>query len=182
MTTLYFVASVVPAGLNEQISVFKNDLSRKFGTKAALKAPAHITLYSPFHYHPENESLLKEALKDCSGDISSFPVQLKNFSCFPPRVIFIGVEPSEELIRLQKKVKDRFMHVPEMKGRKEQEFHPHMTIANRDWTEEQFDEAWEEYSAKEFTGSYQVDRIALLRLDEGKWNIIAETDLKSVSL
>jgi 2'-5' RNA ligase len=53
-------------------------------------------------------------------------------------------------------------------------FHPHITIANRDMKPARFEKAWEHFSNKEFTESFDTNSIFLLKLNDGKWNVIGE--------
>lgn len=52
-------------------------------------------------------------------------------------------------------------------------FKPHMTIAYRDLTPENFFQAWEEYKDKHFYDVFDVHTIYLLEHDWKKWNVIA---------
>ncbi|MBI3512034.1 MAG: RNA 2',3'-cyclic phosphodiesterase [Bacteroidetes bacterium] len=178
MKKYYFVAIVAPASVNEKAQQMKEDLFLRFGTKAALKAPVHITLFSPFNFDPAEESQLTDALSSCAKGIFSFDVKLENFSCFPPRVLFINVIPSEELKRIHTAVVNGFMNVRGMKkANEEKNFHPHMTIGNRDWKEVDFHQAWDDYKNRTFMEIFIADCISLLRLDEGRWKIISESFL-----
>ncbi|HEU4719684.1 MAG TPA: 2'-5' RNA ligase family protein [Bacteroidia bacterium] len=175
-TRLYFVALVPDPVVEQQVHAFKADLSDRFGTKAAMKSPAHITLFSPFRFSG-NEQALFAALQEAANGMSAFPVKLENFDSFPPRVIFVDVHENELLMKLQRKVKTVFLGaVKETKAAKD-DFHPHMTIGNRDWSDGAFDDAWNEYRAKKFSASFTANRITLLRLDGAKWNVISEAPL-----
>ena len=172
---LYFVAVVPGEPVESEVHRFKADLNARYGTKAAMKAAVHITLFAPFRFDPNNEQLLFSALDNSVNEVSAFPVELKNFDCFAPRVIYVGVEENFSLNRLQRKVKNEFLRVPGMLARPEfTEFHPHMTIGNRDWPEGAFEKAWAEYKEKTLSAMFTAGKISLLRLDDGKWNVVRE--------
>ena len=45
---MYYVALVCPNEIDEVINRFKVWMKDRFGCKAAMKSPAHITLVAPF--------------------------------------------------------------------------------------------------------------------------------------
>ncbi|MGZ5209988.1 MAG: RNA 2',3'-cyclic phosphodiesterase, partial [Kaistella sp.] len=53
------------------------------------------------------------------------------------------------------------------------QFHPHLTVAYRDLTFENFKKAWEEYEKKTFEDSFLVDKICLFKHDSQKWNLLS---------
>ncbi len=88
---LYFIALVLPPPLDEEVTRLKEHFRDHYNSKAALRSPPHITLHMPFKWKEKREQELISALqKFCTGR-KSFEVELKNFGCFPPRVIFIDV-------------------------------------------------------------------------------------------
>ena len=172
---LYFVAVVPGEPVESEVHRFKADLNERFGTKAAMKAAVHITLFAPFRFDLKNEQPLFSALDNSVNEVSPFPVVLRDFDCFAPRVIFVGVEENFSLNRLQRKVKNEFLRIPGIVARPEfTEFHPHMTIGNRDWPEGAFEKAWKEYREKKYSATFMAEKISLLKLADGKWDCIRE--------
>src|SRR6266498_3200735 len=130
---LYFVAIIPDEKIEKEISEFKKDLFLRFHTKAALKSPSHITLIPPFQFFPENEKLLIYALQESASGENKFTIQLENFDCFPPKVIFVMVVLNNNLDKLEGKVKSSFSKIDGIKlNENERPFHPHLTIGNRD--------------------------------------------------
>ena len=169
---LYFVAVVAPEPVRSQVETFRQDLFHRFGTKVALKSPPHITLLPPFHFETSRENELLGALARAQQDFSPFPLKLENFDSFSRRVLFVAVKPEPLLEALEKKVKAVFETVPGFKSKsREEHFHPHMTIGNRDWNEGGFDEAWKEYAVRSFHAEFEVKEISLLRLEKGQWQV-----------
>lgn len=177
---MYFIAILAPEPVLSAAEAFKADLHQRFGIKAALKSPAHITLLPPFHFNPANEHMLTEKLKSAAEKSHAFQMQLNGFDAFPKRTIFIRVQNEPALLHLHEKVKTAFSEIPGMKIKAEnQPFHPHMTIGNRDWQHDDFDKAWELYQHKNFTAECSAVEISLLRLENGKWKIISSFELLS---
>lgn len=178
MQQLFFVALVLPEELQAAINVFKQDIHLRFGTKAALKVMPHLTLFPPFSFDAEKKRLLDAALKQAAQASSVFPVHLKHFNCFPPRTIFVALEENQQLRMLEKATVAVFSDPKGINAKKDSRpFHPHVTIANRDWTPDLFSKAWDEYRGKEFDAIFTAKTISLLQLENGKWKIVAEEKL-----
>lgn len=131
--TMYFIALVLPAELNERILHWKNLMLQNYGCKVGLKSPAHITLVPPFWMDEAKEKALAKDVEDIAGQLHPFPIRTKNFSAFKPRTLFIDVELSEELVHA-KSIVDKFFKQNEFYSIKvdTRPFHPHITIATRD--------------------------------------------------
>lgn len=72
---------------------------------------------------------IKEALADVAGP--AFAIRLQGAGCFPPRkaprVLWLGVEKNEELLRLRNRIENRLLRLGlEPEHRK---FSPHITLA-----------------------------------------------------
>jgi 2'-5' RNA ligase len=177
----YFIAIVPPSPLFDQALELKNYLRDQYQSKASLNSPPHITLHMPFEWKAEKESELVEALQQLSGSLKTVRIELKNFGCFPPRVIFIHITPSTDLGELQKHVR-RFCK-KELglfnADYKDLPFHPHITVAFRDLKNQAFAEAWNEFKEKEFEGSFMASSITLLKFVEKKWAVTKEFPLSN---
>jgi len=57
-------------------------------------------------------------------------------------------------------------------------FKPHITIAYRDLTPENFREAWKEYKHKVYNALVDADSFHLLQHDTKQWNVIETIHLK----
>lgn len=166
----YFLAIVVPPPFQEELMEFKQYISNNFASKAALRSPAHITLHMPFEWNAEKEGRLIKTLEEFSFK-TPFSVNLKNFSCFPPRVVFVDVVANEILNRLQKELVRFMMHNFHLMNEADNRrgFHPHVTIAFRDLNKERFNQAWDHFKAKAYEASFTVDSFHLLKHSPGKW-------------
>src|SRR5688572_22323961 len=101
MISKYFIAILTPEPVLSELEQFKLDDSQKYNNKSAMRSPAHITLHMTFELKSEKENVLIEKLEAFKfGSASN--IQLKNYSCFEPKVIFVDVVKNELLDSLQK--------------------------------------------------------------------------------
>lgn len=177
MKQLYFIALVLPEPYLSEISRIKHDLSKKYKTYSALKSPAHITLISPFFYAGDKEYELVKRLKDYASPVSPFTIEMNGFDCFPPRVVFIKPEPPAELALLYPSFNAYMKGFLPVSKKFSPPFHPHITVANRDWSAFDFEKAWEEYKTREYRGKFTADTISLLKLKNKTWEILFEKKL-----
>lgn len=169
MKQLYFIAIVLPEPLRSEIAAIKHDLAHRHKTFAALKSPAHITLAPPFTWKEPEEYQLVNLLKKFQSPVAPFEVTLEGFGAFMPRVIFIQPRPDESLQRLYEAVQQQVVpHLPDRK-KTSPPFHPHITVANRDWDAYDFQQAWAAYKDQSFTGKFTVNEIVLLKLVKHRW-------------
>lgn len=176
MEGLYFIAVVPPVDIRDQVTEIKKEISEKYASKHALKSPPHITLHMPFKLKEKKLEFLQEELNDLSKSIDPFQLRLVDFDFFEPRVVFIYVEPSEELFQLQKNVKSRMrlkMNILNA-DRKDQAFHPHMTVAFRDLKKPAFYEAKKEFEKRKISFEFQVDSVFLLKHNGRTWDLFRQ--------
>ena len=178
---LYFFALVPPEEIQSTVTEIKNDFKERFNAEHALKSPPHITLIPPFEFLPSEENGLIKNLESFVSEESGFMQELENFGTFPPKVIYIKVLKSEFLEGMYK----RFLKHMEMnlglgnKSNSQKKFRPHMTVAFRDLTRENFYLAKSEYAEKKISFCYLVHGICLLRHNGQYWDIIHEAHFKS---
>ena len=90
-------------------------------------------------------------------------------------LIFAGVEENHQLGSLRKAVEDHFLKsFPDEIKPDDRPFHPHVTIANRDIKPGDFIKAWDHFKRQHFDEQFEASAISLLKLNPGKWNVIAE--------
>lgn len=176
--SLYFVGIVAPARIDERILECKRYMFDRFGCKVALRSPAHITLIPPFSRKQENEIELFNSLDIFSRKHKPFEVELKDFSAFPPRVIFVNVEVSEQLQNLHSSVED-YMVLSFPIKKSDRPFHPHVTIANRDLEKRDFRQAFEYFKSLEFHDKFKVDQIHILKSYPSGWQVVHEAAFTS---
>ncbi|MEJ8818982.1 2'-5' RNA ligase family protein [Lacibacter sp. H407] len=173
--SMYFLAVLCPASIDEKVQAYKLWMRDRFGCTVALKSAAHITLIPPFWMETNSEELLFETLTQFQTTIPAFQIQLKGFSHFSNRVLFVAVNENHQLGSLRKAVEDHFIQPfhgiikPDDRA-----FHPHVTIANRDIKPGDFIKAWDHFKRLSFDEDFEATAVSLLKLSPGKWNVISE--------
>jgi 2'-5' RNA ligase len=172
----YFVAVIPNYPISGILYDMKEKMALNYGTKAALRSPAHITLHMPFKKEENKESLIADALSQAVSGFTPFQVQLKNYGCFPPKVLFIDVLKSDELAALQKSVArhTRQLLYQFNDTHRNRGFHPHITIAFRDLKKAAFIQAWENLQHESFEMEFTVNSIWLLKHNGTQWEAYKE--------
>ena len=172
---LYLIALVPDPELRDRIRSLKEEMKERFGASHALKSPAHITLQMPFRRAESFEPALVQTLKSLALQQQVFEIPLNGFDCFPPRVLFVRVGNQEAITklhsRLQKVLKEDLGFSRQEQGFR---FHPHMTIATRDLTEESFLQAWPEFAKRTFDAGFVVKSLFLLKHNGKHWDFFRE--------
>ena len=171
----YFIAIVAPEPIQTQLMAFKELVKERYNSKGALRSPAHITLHMPFEWKEEKENILVNILEQFSFK-ETFDIELKNFSSFGQRVIFVDVVKNEMLIQLQnefvnyiKKNLRLFNQSNDMRS-----FHPHVTIAFRDLKKEKFILAFDFFKTQIYTSSFNTTSFFLLKHTGKEWLVHKE--------
>jgi 2'-5' RNA ligase len=155
----------------EEIQELKIYIGEKYQSCAALKSPPHITLREPFNWDTQNQSALIDSLRKFALRQKFFTIELSNFSCFDTKVIFIDVVKNQSLDDLQRKLL-RYCEEKLKLFRPSNEkhpFRPHLTLAFRDLKNEMFFKAWTEFSKRNFSASFRVDEVILLKHNGKIW-------------
>lgn len=177
----FFIAVVPPAPVYEAALHWKNFFQQKFNSKAALRSPPHITLHMPFEWKNKKEEALIDSLTSFSKQCSPFKIELKDFGSFPRRVIYIQVIDNPQLTDLQKRLS---LHCKTKlnlfnANRKDQVYHPHLTVAFRDLKKSIFPDAWKTVEQEPFRHAFNCDNLCLLKHNGKNWNI--HTQLSFIS-
>ena len=86
---LFFIAILPDTEIQAEITAFKQTCADKFNARHAFKSPPHITLQMPFRWPLENVNTLENELADFAEHQIPFSIELKNFNCFAPRVLYV---------------------------------------------------------------------------------------------
>lgn len=165
----FFVALMLPDEVEAYANQVIRELGDRYNTRTAKAAP-HITLQPPFLWSLASVEQLERAITTVAATHSPIPLQLKGFGCFSPRVLYIDVVHSNELIEVQRHLMvhlEEHLNVidPKAKGRP---FAPHVTVASRRMTPGIFKRAWRELRDQEVAFEFVCDRLTLLRyVNEG---------------
>ena len=170
---MYFIATVAPEGINQQILKWKNVFKERYECSVALKSPAHITIVPPFWLNEELENDLINSIREFSITKNKFEITLKDFAAFQPKVIFVDVVKSEILNGLYQSFTEFIFSQNKFPIKNEERpFHPHVTLATRDLYKRAFQEAWEIFSKKKYEALWIVNGISLLRHNKKNWDVI----------
>ncbi len=147
-----------------------------YASCGAQKSPPHITLQPPFEWAPEQVLVLEFTIGTFVFGRESVPVTLSGFGAFPPRVIYINVVRTQELLTLQT---DLMAYLETRLGivdpvAKTRAFSPHMTVAFRDLTRQNFKAAWPEFQQRQLQFEFTATQLTLLLHDGNRWNVSAE--------
>jgi len=179
---LYFVALIPHDAVSGEVTEFKNDIALNYNSSKALRTMPHITLKAPFKLLEREHKNLLEWFANLRPRMESFTVELQDFGSFPNKdnpVIYVKPLMTSSLERLQKTILTSFenaypdIFIPYT----ERNFHPHMTIAFRDLTPEQYERAMDSYQHKKYSAFFKADKFCLLQHNGKQWNVILEHSL-----
>ncbi len=167
--SLYFIAIAPDSILSERIRLIQKDFAERFDSKKSYSNFPHITIIPPFNNEKIHENEIIRRFKKLNIKTKPLEIFLDGFDCFPNKknpVIFIKPKFSEDLNNLHQEIAGKNIH-----------FYPHLTVAYRDLTYENFEKAWHEYENKSFKASLNVKSAGLYKHFNSKWNLIAENNL-----
>jgi 2'-5' RNA ligase len=133
-------------------------------------------LQPPFEWSDDNVTLLEEFLREFALGRESVTVTLRGFAAFVPRVIYIDVVSSPKLTALQT---DLMANVESNLGivdpvSQTRAFTPHMTVAFRDLSKQNFKIAWQEFEKRQLDFEFTAENLTLLLHDGKRWNVKME--------
>ncbi|HYX13618.1 MAG TPA: 2'-5' RNA ligase family protein [Nostoc sp.] len=172
----FFVALLPPQDIQDYANQIKQYFAHRYASSGSLKSPPHITLQPPFEWADDNLPLLEASLKEFASRQQPVAITLKGFDAFAPRVIYINVVRSQELWTLQT---DLMTYAESNLGivdkvSKTRPFAPHITVAFRDLTKQNFRVAWPEFAKRQLHFEFTADKLTLLLHDGKRWNIKSE--------
>jgi 2'-5' RNA ligase len=171
----YFLAIIPPEPFISKYNEIKEEISRQFSVKYALKSPPHITLKMPFSFNEAKEEYLLSRISSFLENQERFPIQISGIGSFGERVIFQKISQSAPLSQLQSELKSfckRELHlVDELSDRN---FHPHLTLAFKDLKSIKFKGIMDLCNELQFNSEFLVDQLILLKRIEGRWVIFKE--------
>ncbi len=183
MSNLYFIALIPNQKIRQKVLELKNEIKDKYGAAHALKSPAHITLVMPFRRKEDEEEQFCRVIRETAIGMKPFSIELEGFDVFAPRVLFIKIKKHESIAEVRKKLVRNLRNdagfSPKETGSR---FHPHMTIATRDLTEDNFEIAWREFSERTFHDQWLCDGIYLLKHNGRHWDIYKRYPFMSSSI
>ena len=177
---LFFIALLPPEDVRDTVTEIKRYFAENYSSSHALKSPPHITLQPPFKWLVEKENLVEECLAEFSKAYSPVPITLSGFGAFPPRVIYVDVMKTPELLNIQRELMSHLeatLNIVDQVS-KTRPFSPHMTVAFRDLTRQNFLAAWPEFKQKPLHFEFTISHLTLLVHNRKFWEIKAEFPLQ----
>ena len=180
----FFIALLPPQDIQGYATEIKEYFAQNYNSRHALKSPPHITLQPPFEWHLDNVPVLEQTLSTFAESQTPLPIILRGFGAFVPRVIYINVIKTPELMSLQGYL---MAHLEESVGivdpvSKTRPFAPHMTVAFKDLTRQKFRAAWPEFQRRELEFKFAVSQLTLLIHDGKQWNVSRNFDFPESTL
>ncbi|MBD1870073.1 2'-5' RNA ligase family protein [Cyanobacteria bacterium FACHB-471] len=170
----FFVALLPPLEVQEYASQVIQELGDRYQTRTS-KSPPHVTLQPPFQWQLQHIARLEQALSEFANQQSQVPVALSGFGAFAPRVLYINVLKTVELLALQTALATHLEETLEIVDPKSNRaFSPHLTVASRNLTRQTFKQAWTELQMRQVEFEFVGDRLTLLIHDGQRWQIRSE--------
>ena len=169
----FFIALLPPPEIQDYVNQIKQYFAEHYASRGAQKSPPHVTLQPPFNCLAQNVLTLEDCLSRFTNGREVVPVTLNGFGAFPPRVIYVNVLKTQELLTLQA---DLAAALASKLGivdpvAQTRTFSPHMTVAFRDLTRQNFKAAWPEFQQRQLYFEFTVAQLTLLIHDGQRWNI-----------
>ena len=174
----YFIALIPPDDVQAYAIEVIRLLSDRYHTSTA-KAPPHITLSPPFYWSPADCDRLEAQLMQFGQTHGEIPVQLSGFGAFAPRVLYLNVVRSPELLALQVDLTLALEETLGIDACKSRPFAPHVTVASRRMTRSIFRQAWAELQPRCVEFSFTAGAIVLLAHDGQHWQIQRQFPLQA---
>ncbi|MCS7109427.1 MAG: RNA 2',3'-cyclic phosphodiesterase [Candidatus Micrarchaeota archaeon] len=153
-----FIAVELPKELKESIGRFQDEINMDFGN--SLKLVENENLHITLRFFPEIDEKIAEEIKKIinSLEFEPFIAICKGIGVFPNqnfiRVIWIGVESTKKLEKLESVLSDKIQKI--YKFKKESHFISHITVA-RVKRKIDFNRYLSKYSNYEF-GKFLIDK------------------------
>lgn len=172
----FFIALLPPLEIQDYAAQIKEYFAQNYHSIGAQKSPPHITLQPPFEWKIEALATLEQALTSFAATQIAVPIVLNGFGAFPPRVIYIKVLRTPQLLALQQDLMAYcetslgiIAPVPQTRP-----FAPHLTVAFRDLSKQNFRLAWHEFHNREVEYEFISAQLTLLIHDGNRWNVSSE--------
>lgn len=178
----YFLAIIPNEPWYSKALSLKEEIREVFGSKAALRSPPHVTLHMPFRWALKKTERLQSSLAEIAAGLNPFELVFENFNSFEPKVIFIKVKPTEDLLAFQKILSTSMrlrLNIFNADYR-DLPFRPHLTIGFRDLSPKNFELAWKKFQHEKFEGNFTVREIALLKSTHTGWVIDTNFQLQEI--
>lgn len=167
----FFVALVPPSSIQSVARQIEQTFSDRFNSHAAQRSPPHITLQAPFKWPLNRYAELSATLADFAQHQSPVPITLSGFGAFPPKVIYIHVKQTPDLMAIQSALAAEMATTLHIANDRYRTFTPHMTVAFRDLKPKAFKAAWPEFEQRSLTFEFLASHLTLLIHTGQEWTV-----------
>ncbi len=153
--------------LCNKIQHVKKEFAEKYKMPSAVYTKPHIALVNFVQLEMMEDRILN-SLKTIAMGYAAFKVELKDYGSFPTHTIYINIESKQQVQNLIRELKSAQQL---MKINKENKPHfldnPHVVVARKmlPW---QYEQAWLDYSQRQFTGRFIADNMLLIKRTVGE--------------
>jgi 2'-5' RNA ligase len=151
---------------SKEIQDFANSYRKRYDSNYAL-IPPHLTINSSFEATGVGIQDIAKRIQEIAKDFQPVSLRISKFSSFAPvnNVIYLKVEPSEELEKLHNDLKLNFT------SDQEYSFVPHITIA-QNLSDDEHSDVYESLRMNKVSFEESADRMHLLyQLENGSWTV-----------
>ncbi|MBE9009646.1 2'-5' RNA ligase family protein [Pseudanabaenaceae cyanobacterium LEGE 13415] len=177
---LFFIALLPPQAIQQYATEVKCHFDQYYDSRHAFKSPPHITLQPPFRWKHDRFEVLRSSIESFALSYSPISITLNGFGAFSPRVIYINVDRTEPLLSLHRRLIEHLEESIALVDPREKSrpYVPHMTVAFRDLTKQNFKLAWEEFKDRSLHFEFIASHLTLLKHDGQRWQIHQEFPFK----
>src|SRR5215216_5300167 len=163
----YLLVLNPPEALWQKIMKIKEEFADKYKNEIARFTKPHITLINWVSLELMEERMMQR-LQSIAMGIAPFKVELKDYGSFPSHTIFINVISRLPIQNLVKELKEA-QRLMKLNSENKPHFidEPHLTISRKlkPW---QYEQAWLEYSHRNFTNRFIAESMLLLKRPAGE--------------
>lgn len=169
-----FCIAVLPQGeLAARVKEITKEFRERFASAIAFRNIPYIPLTGTFRLTPELLPQLRFALRSRLAEYSPFTTEIRGFAGIPEHTIclcVVNTRPFAELARVvAAQVKIKFARGTAISQ-------PHLAVAHRDLSSENYRLALPEFRERSFHAVMQVPSVYLIQQDRG-WKLIEEFSL-----
>lgn len=172
----FFIALLPPQEIQNHANQVKQLFAERYNSRGAQKSPPHITLQPPFEWSAEAVPYMEACLLKFANVREPVPITLSGYGAFVPRVIYINVLKTCELLTLQTDLRaylETTLGIVDPVSA-QRPFAPHMTVAFRDLTRQNFNAAWPEFQHQMLQFDFISTQLTLLIHNGQQWDVSTE--------
>lgn len=167
--------------LRNKILQVKKEFAEKYKTPAAFYSKPHIALINFVQLDMMEEKIVN-SLKTIAMGYPPFKVELKDYRSYPSHSIYINIESKMQVQNLIRELKSAQRLMTLNKDNKPHFLdNPNLSIAVKlkPW---QYEQAWQEYSHRHFTGRFIADNMLLIKrkIEEKAFQIVQRFDFMNL--